>query len=78
MRLEAAIGGGSASEGPLFVAAELARTLLPDMERLGVATAVEVGVDTLAERMRNEIAANHSTVARHSEIGAWTRVQARA
>ena len=75
MRLEAAIGGGEASEGPLFVAAELTRTLLPDMVRLGVTTAEEVGIDTLAERMRREVAAAGSLVARHSEIGAWVRVQ---
>jgi SAM-dependent methyltransferase len=74
MRLEAVIGGGAAREGPLIVAAELARTLLPDMERLGVATAAEVGIETLAERMRNEAAASGSVVARHSEIGAWSRV----
>jgi len=74
MRLEAAIGGGDASEGPLFVAAELTRTLLPDMERLGVATATEVGIETLAGRMRKEIATSGSVVTRHSEIGAWSRV----
>ncbi len=75
MRLEAAIGGGEVGDGPLFVAAELARTLLPDMERLGVATAGEVGIETLFERMRKEAAANGSVVARHSEIGAWARLQ---
>ena len=74
MRLEAAIGGGGFSEGPAFVAAELTRTLLPDLLRLGVATADEVQVETLADRMRTEIAAGNSVVARHSEIGAWTRV----
>jgi hypothetical protein len=52
--------------------AELARTLLPAMERLGVATAAEVGIETLADRMCGEVAASGGVVVGRSEIGAWS------
>lgn len=74
MRIEIATGGSDASEDPLLIGAELTRTLLPEMVRLGVASADEVQVETLANRIRQEISANQSVVARHSEIGAWTRL----
>jgi SAM-dependent methyltransferase len=53
--------------------AQTARTLLPLMERTGVATAAEVGVDTLAARLREEIVAADATVVPPPLIGAWTR-----
>jgi hypothetical protein len=53
--------------------AETARTLLPLMERTGVAGAAEVGVDTLAARLREEVVALDATVVPPPLIGAWTR-----
>jgi hypothetical protein len=44
------------------------------MERLGVATALEVDAETLAERVLREIAACDGVVVGRSEIGAWSRV----
>jgi SAM-dependent methyltransferase len=76
MRLEALVGGGANSADPLRVIANLAGTLLPEMERLGVATAAEVGLDTLAGRMQAEAEASGSVINGHWQIGAWTRVQA--
>jgi SAM-dependent methyltransferase len=49
------------------------RTLLPLMERTGVATAGEVGLDTLAARLREEVVAADATVVPPPLIGAWTR-----
>ena len=44
------------------------------MERLGVATATEVGIETLTERMQDEVIASDSVIVGRSEIGAWTRI----
>ncbi|MCA9997672.1 MAG: methyltransferase domain-containing protein [Anaerolineales bacterium] len=54
--------------------AEITRTLLPLMERVGVATAIEVDIDTLEERLRQEVVANHATVVAPPYIGAWARL----
>ena len=49
------------------------RTLLPLMERTGVATAVEVAVETLAERLREEAVARDAVLVPPPLIGAWAR-----
>ena len=74
MRLNALIGGGEGSADWLDMIAELARTLLPAMERLGVATAAEVGIETLADRMCREVADGGGVIVGRSEIGVWSRV----
>jgi SAM-dependent methyltransferase len=74
MRLNALIGGEAGVAEWIHMIAELARTLLPAMERLGVATAAEVGIETLADRMRREVAASGGVIVGRSEIGAWSRV----
>jgi SAM-dependent methyltransferase len=53
--------------------AGLTRSLLPLMERTGVATAAEVEIDTLAERLQREMIETGATVVSPSYIGAWTR-----
>lgn len=53
--------------------AEITRTLLPLMERVGVATAVEVDIDTLAYRLCAEVVANNATLVAPPLVGAWTR-----
>ncbi|HEX9923525.1 MAG TPA: class I SAM-dependent methyltransferase [Anaerolineae bacterium] len=55
------------------VITQLARTLLPLMERTGVATAAEVDIDTLANRLREEAVANNATWVSPGFIGAWVR-----
>ena len=74
LRLEAVIGGDTNGSDRLHLMADVARTLLPEMERLGVATAADVGIDTLVARMHDEIAASGSVIVGRSEIGAWSRV----
>jgi len=73
MRLEALVGGGTNSVALVHLLAELVATLLPEMERLGVATAADVGIGTLVERMRNEALATSSVIFGHYQIGAWSR-----
>jgi 2-polyprenyl-3-methyl-5-hydroxy-6-metoxy-1,4-benzoquinol methylase len=53
--------------------AQITRTLLPLMERTGVATAAEVGIDTLAARIREETVARNATLVSPAFIGAWTQ-----
>lgn len=67
--LEAPVGGGTRS--PTFGWANAASALLPAMERLGIATADEVEVDTLTERLDAEAAAHHGTVTGPLMYGAW-------
>lgn len=73
MRLEALIAGGTNSHDRLQLVADLVRTLLPEMERLGVATAADVGIDTLVERMSEEVLANSSVVVGHYQARSWSR-----
>lgn len=74
MRLHAAVGGGVNRSDPLQLVGDLVETLLPAMERVGVATAAEIGMETLAERMLGEALASKCVIVGRSEIGAWSLV----
>jgi SAM-dependent methyltransferase len=52
------------------------RSLLPAMERLGVATSAEVDIDTLAERLRKEAVQCNACIMPPPLIGAWARTPA--
>ncbi len=56
------------------VLAATVRSLLPGAERLGVARAAEVDIDTLAERLRREAVASNACIVPPPLIGAWTRL----
>jgi hypothetical protein len=56
--------------------ARLIRTILPQITRLGVATEDEVGIDTMADRLRAEIGDDGSAVT-WGFITAWAQHQAR-
>ena len=75
MRLEAIIGGPDDPSGAVEGLLEtiFPASLVPTLERHGVATAAEIGVDTLVTRMRAEITALGSVVVSRSEIGVWSR-----
>jgi hypothetical protein len=61
-------------DSPVYAqVAEITRTLLPLMERTGVATAADVDADTLAERLRAEAVAHGAVVVFPPLIGAWVR-----
>ena len=74
MRLEALVGGASESSNCIDLVVGLVATLLPQIERLGVATAAQVGLGTLRDRLMNETVAASSLLIGRSEIGAWCRV----
>jgi SAM-dependent methyltransferase len=72
MRVDALIGGGP--QCPLYeILAELIQSLLPTMEKLKIASAAEVGISTLAQRMRDEVVALRGVVRSGGFIGAWSR-----
>ena len=72
MRMEARIGGGPEYEG-YHTIAEVVRTLIPVIERAGLATAAEIDIDTLEERMRSEVVSAGAVLISPPFVGAWAR-----
>ena len=65
---------GAGPDSPMYRhIAETVRSLLPMMEHYGVASAEEVMVDNLADRLRMEMTAAGTVCATPCLIGAWTR-----
>lgn len=73
MRLEAPVGGMPAGLAWLQMFKELIATLLPEMEHLGVATAGEVDLESLVERISVEAARSGSVILGHYQVCAWAR-----
>jgi SAM-dependent methyltransferase len=72
MHEEARVEGGADSPVYGFIE-QMVRSLLPAMEQTGVATAEEVGIDTLATRLREEALAKDAVLVLPPLVGAWTR-----
>jgi ubiquinone/menaquinone biosynthesis C-methylase UbiE len=70
MELNAPVGGGPQWDGYELAAGTL-RTLLPLVERFGIATAEEVDVDTLADRLREEMVASDGVGKTPEMVSAW-------
>ena len=72
------IAASRVESGPMSPAYEyLARTLrslLPLIERGGVASATEIGIDTLADRLKDDAVANERVIFLPRMVGAWARV----
>jgi hypothetical protein len=73
LRLSSYVGAGPDSFAYTW-AAESLRSMLPLTVRLGVATADEVDIDTLADRLRAETVAADGVVKAPDLVGAWVRV----
>jgi hypothetical protein len=73
-RMQSIVAGGRGALELLQRMAELMTTLLPEMERLGVARDVDVGSDTLVERMLEEANARPCVVIGLAQVAAWCRV----
>jgi ubiquinone/menaquinone biosynthesis C-methylase UbiE len=73
LRMDTLLGGGPNFPG-YHVFAETFRSLLPMMERFGVATAAEFEIDTLADRIRDEIVANDAVLSFPPQATAWARL----
>ncbi len=66
------VAGGSAARPFCENAAALVRSLLPRLEKLGVATAAEVSIETLADRLERETIDRESQISYLPLTGAWT------
>jgi SAM-dependent methyltransferase len=71
MRLESLIASGPAAADAVHLVTDLVETLLPNIERLKIASEAELS--NLAHRILGEIGV-HGTVIARAEIGAWTTI----
>jgi SAM-dependent methyltransferase len=76
MRMESVIAGGASCSDQVHFEMDVVGTLVPQMERLGVATAIEVDAETLVNRAFAEVVATDSVIVGRSEVGAWSSVPA--
>jgi SAM-dependent methyltransferase len=72
LRMDAPVGGGPDWPGYRLVA-DTVRSLLPMIESLGRATAADVGLDTLEDRLRDEVVSANGIQQLPVVIGAWAR-----
>lgn len=63
--------GTSADAAAFHQLAGITRTLLPVMEKHGIATTAEVDIDTLAERLQRAVQMADATVVAPLFVGAW-------
>jgi ubiquinone/menaquinone biosynthesis C-methylase UbiE len=71
MNLHARIGGGNSAH-PEYITS-IVSSLLPMIERHGVAVAADIGIDTLTARLREELICCNGVSILPSIIGAWTQ-----
>lgn len=75
MQLQAKLGGAPGFPAHEYIT-DIAASLLPMMERFGVATAATVQVETLAARLKEEMLHSNGIMILPPLIGAWARVPA--
>jgi hypothetical protein len=66
--------GGGREVLPCTLVADVVESLLPVIVKLGIATAEEIAVETLAERLRDDVSASGGVVLTPELVGAWSRV----
>jgi SAM-dependent methyltransferase len=74
LRYEAAIGAGPEWAG-YEVLAGVVRDLLPPLQKLGIATAEDIRIETLAARLREEVASVGGVARLPALVSAWTRIE---
>ena len=72
LRMDTLVGGGPDFEGYQYLAG-LVSSLLPVMEQFGIVMAAEVDIDTLADRLREEVVRGGGCIALQPLIGGWAR-----
>jgi len=72
MIMGARVEGSSDSLGYQIVA-QVVKSLLPVMEKLDVANEKEVQIETLAQRLRDEVISRGAVIVLPPLVGAWTR-----
>ena len=73
MHFESPVGGPEGWAGYSYIANSV-RSLLPLLEEFGIATAEKVDVDTLAERVRQEVETAKRPVALVPHVTAWAQL----
>jgi hypothetical protein len=53
---------------------QVLRSLLPLIERNGIANSADIGIDTLAKRLRDDAIANDRVLFLSRIVSAWTRL----
>ncbi len=76
MSLDAGIWGGDDNPAAMMMT-EVIRSLLPLLEKSGIATKEQVGINSLQDRIQREILAAGGVAMSPSLIGAWTRLTER-
>ena len=74
MRLEAAIGGAGQTSEVVEQIVALSTTLAPAMERLGVATADQLALETLRDRIVREAMSLGSVLLGRMQVGCWSQI----
>ena len=70
MRMDTLVSGEG--DSPVYkLLAEALRSLAPTLERLNIASAAEVKIDSLADRMREEVVAKRGVAMSYGLVGAW-------
>jgi hypothetical protein len=72
LRLDAPVGGGADWPGYAYVA-DTVRSLLPMMEQMGLVSADDVDIETLADRLRAEVVGQRGVQMLPIVMGAWAR-----
>jgi hypothetical protein len=67
------ISNGEDADGFAFIV-ESTRSLMPAMEALGIATAADIGIETLQQRLLDEAGAGDPCIFYPRLVGAWARV----
>lgn len=72
MRVDAVASG--AAESPVYeLLAEAIRSLVPTLQRLNIASPAHVQIESLADRIRNEVITRRAVVVSYGLVGAWAR-----
>lgn len=72
MRMDALLSGDE--DSPVYkLLAEAVRTLIPTLEKLNIVSAAQVQIDSLADRMRQEVIAKRGVAISYGLVGAWAK-----
>ena len=70
MRMDTLVSGEP--DSPVYkLLAEAVRSLAPTLEQLSIASAAQVKIDSLADRMRKEVVAKRGIAMSYGLVGAW-------
>ncbi|HVO80969.1 MAG TPA: class I SAM-dependent methyltransferase [Terriglobales bacterium] len=74
MRMDTLVSGEE--DSPVYdLLAEAVRTLVPTLEKLNIASAAQVQIESLADRMRQEVSAKRAVAMSYGLVGAWAKKQ---